>query len=109
MKLSYDAECDLLCLVLGDNTVHQTYRGLGKDILAGYGDDGRLVSLLIFKVKDSLSSGERLKDFVMTLKTETELVGVEVPDETMARLRSRINEALGVTPAEGAPAGQSRP
>ena len=109
MKVSYDAKCDLLCLALGDNTAHQTLKGFGKAILAGYGDDGRVASLLIFKVKDSLQFDERLNDFVMTLKTETEMVEVEVPDETMARLRSRIDEALGLAPAGGAPAQQHRP
>lgn len=64
MKVGYDATGDLLSLSLGDDTQHQRFGGLGKQILASYGDDGRLVSLLIFDVKRHLPPGECLNDFV---------------------------------------------
>ncbi|MEK7216632.1 MAG: hypothetical protein AAB289_13660 [Chloroflexota bacterium] len=107
MKVSYDAEGDLLCLVVGDDSAHQNYKELSRDILAGYGEDGNLVSLLIFRIKPSLPAGECLNDFVMTLQTTTEAVTVEVPQETFDGIMARVREAAAIAPA--GKTGQSRP
>ena len=107
MKVSYDAKGDMLCLTLGDDSVHQTIKVLGKEIVAGYGDDGRLVSVMIFGVKPSLPADERLNDFVITIKTETEAVTVEIPQETFDGIMARIREATAT--ASAGKTGQSRP